>query len=120
LSCKRTNEQAAVYLFAALFVFWFVLRTSKQPSSFCSSLCLLVCLENQQAAIIFLQLSFVFLFVLQTCQNCFMDMQKSIYLQIAASQKVCYSRGGENPGFTGFREFANKSNNLNMILKSCT
>jgi hypothetical protein len=45
--------------------------------SFCSSLCLLVCLENQQAAIIFFQLSFVFLFVLETYQKCFMEMQKA-------------------------------------------
>jgi hypothetical protein len=63
----------------------FVMQTNQRASSrlsFCSSLCLLVCLENQQAAIIFLQLSFVFLFVLQSCQNCFMEMQKSIYLQI--------------------------------------
>jgi hypothetical protein len=39
------------------------MQTNQRASSrlsFCSSLCLLVCLENQQAAIIFLQLSLSF------------------------------------------------------------
>jgi hypothetical protein len=69
---------------------FFVMQRSERASSrpsFCSSLCLLVCLENKQAAIIFLQLSFVFLFVLQTYQNCFMEMQKASICRLQQAKR---------------------------------